>query len=358
MTTITEILKSQGVFQYGVTALQRPLSLDIYRNWLEEGKHAEMQYLKEHLALKAEPERLAEHLNEKQIKKLKTALVIAQDYFPHPHSQKIFKQLPLALYAQGEDYHFWFKEKLDKIAENLKEHFPEENFLVFTDSGPILERDLAAQAGIGWVGKNTCLIHPKKGSLFFIGEILTSLDLPTNSKPIPDFCGNCTRCLEACPTQAITKAKEVDARLCISYWTIESRQIAPENLRKKFQDCFFGCDICQTLCPWNEKIFKFSKNIEILSKTNVHNKTETSNEQDLIEDLRFLLTASGKQIEKRIFGTALKRAGPFGLRRNALIFIANKKLSRLKPEVEKWSKDPKLGELANWTLQEISTEKI
>ncbi len=333
-STIASILKSHDVAHHGFTSLEKPLSFEIYQNWIAHGMHGEMEYLKTHLPQKSQPQELKPGL--------RSALVIAQDYLPSPRPAEIFSGLRTALYAQGEDYHFWFKEKLQKIADELKTQFPDEEFLVFTDSGPILERDLAKKAGLGWVGKNTCLIEPKRGSLFFIGEILSTVDFSEWQNPeIPDFCGTCTRCIDVCPTKAITRPKEVDARLCISYWTIESREVAPPEIREKFQDWFFGCDLCQTICPWNEKVFHFSKNPTKPAPSALEN------------DLRFLLTASGKQIEKKVLGTPLKRAGPFGLRRNALMIIGNQKISSLKAETERWSKDPKLGELARWALERI-----
>ena len=334
---IDDLLAAHAVTHYGITPLQEPLSFEFYRQWIDRGMHGEMGYLKEHLPLKAEPQSL-------HGLQLRSALVIAQDYLPHPRPSKTPLELRTALYAQGEDYHFWFKEKLQEIAATLKQQYPFEEFLCFTDSGPILERDLAQQAGLGWVGKNTCTIHPKKGSLFLLGEILTTLNLNSEiqSNPLPDFCGTCTRCIEICPTQALTKPKELDARLCISYWTIESRDVPPAELRQNFQDWFFGCDLCQTVCPWNEKIFQFTKNVK------------PQNHSNLVADLHFFLTASGKQIEKRVIGTPLKRAGSFGLRRNALIVIANNKIFELKADVEKWKNDLKLGELALWTLEKIN----
>ena len=327
---------------WGVATLKRPLSMDIYHQWLNKDYHGKMEYLKTHAPLKEDPQALSPQV--------KSAIVVAAPYLPHPHPMTTpLKQARVALYAQGGDYHYWLKAKLAELAEQLRQQHPEHEFLCFTDSSPILERDLAFRAGLGWIGKNTCLIHPKKGSLFLLGEIYTSLPITKEPSPLPDFCGKCTRCIEACPTQAITQAKELDARKCISYHTIESRELPPENLREKMGDWLFGCDICQTVCPWNQKIFK--NQLEVLPKVNLNEDSQ----QSLIADLRYILTSSGKKIERDFRGTALARAGQFGLKRNALVVIANRQIRELSQEVETLLEHPKLGSLATWTLEKLKT---
>lgn len=300
-----------------------------------------MKYLEEHAAIKESP----------QIKwpRAQSALVFAMPYFPHPQGNINFplKNARVSLYAQGMDYHFWFRERMQQLCTTLKEQFPEEEFLSFTDSSPILERDLAKRAGLGWVGKNTCLIHPKKGSLFFIGEIYTSLKMNIEFEPLPDFCGTCTRCIDICPTQALIEPRKMDARKCISYLTIESRTLPPEDLREKIGDWFFGCDLCQTVCPWNQKIFKGKLSTEA---TLSRSEDETLN---LIEDLRYILSSSGKKLEKDFWGTPLARAGSFGLKRNALIVAGNMKLQDLQKEIQNLLGHEKLGELAQWTLSKL-----
>ncbi|MGZ3772197.1 MAG: tRNA epoxyqueuosine(34) reductase QueG [Pseudobdellovibrionaceae bacterium] len=336
-TTVEEL----GFSHFGVTPLTKPLSFEFYKEWLNRGFHGEMNYLEQHAAIKETP----------QIKwpRAQSALVFAIPYFPHPEKAQDFplKQARISLYAQGMDYHFWFKERMSVLCNKLKTLFPEEEFIPFTDSSPVLERDLAKKAGLGWVGKNTCLIHSKKGSLFFIGEIYSSLKLNTEVQPLPDFCGTCTKCIDVCPTGALLEPRNLDARLCISYMTIESRQLPPENLRHKIGDWFFGCDLCQTVCPWNQKVFKNQLTIEknlTLSK---------ENEEQLIADLKYILTSSGKKLTRDFQGTALARAGSFGLKRNALIVIANRHLHALKQEVQELTTHEKLGELAQWTLHEL-----
>lgn len=338
---LNDSLETLGFSHFGLTPLSKPLSFELYKSWLQEGLHGDMKYLEDHAPIKEKP----------QIKwpRAQSALVFAIPYFPHPETQQNFplKQARISLYAKGMDYHFWFKERMTVVCKKLQDIFPKEEFIPFTDSSPILERDLAKRAGLGWIGKNTCLIHPKKGSLFFIGEIYTSLNLQNEIEPPPDFCGNCRKCIDICPTQALIEPHKLDARKCISYLTIESRQIPPEELRSKIGDWFFGCDLCQTNCPWNQKVFKGKLTIE-------KNLTySTIAEEELIEDLRYILTSSGKKISKDFHGTPLARAGSFGLKRNALIVIGNQKLVQLKNEVHSYLNHEKLGELTTWTLKQL-----
>lgn len=338
---IDDLAQGLGFSHFGVTALNRPLSFEFYRQWLQEGLHGDMEYLEEHAPIKEEPQ--------KRWPRARSAFVFAIPYFPHPeknpHSN--LRQARTSLYAQGLDYHFWFKDRMAQLCTKLQSALPDEEFLPLTDSSPVLERDLANRAGLGWVGKNTCLIHPKKGSLFFIGEIYTSLSLQTEIQPLPDFCGNCQKCLEICPTGALLEPRKMDATKCISYLTIESRRVPPLELRSQIGDWFFGCDLCQTVCPWNQKVFKGQLSIEKqLSLT-------AENEALLEEDLRYILTASGKKISKDFLGTPMSRAGSFGLKRNALVVIGNRKIVRLKGEVAELCRHEKLGELAQWTLTQL-----
>ncbi|WP_413613404.1 tRNA epoxyqueuosine(34) reductase QueG [Bdellovibrio sp. HCB-110] len=340
---IDETLEDLGFSHFGFTSLSKPLSFEFYKEWLNQGLHGDMKYLEDHAPIKEDPR--------SKWPRAQSALVFAIPYFPHPEKKQDFplKQARVSLYAQGMDYHFWFKERMASLCKKLQELMPNEEFLPFTDSSPVLERDLAKRAGLGWVGKNTCLIHPKKGSLFFIGEIYTSLKLQTEVAPLPDFCGTCTRCIDICPTGALLEPRKMDARKCISYLTIESRQVPPENLREKIGDWFFGCDLCQTVCPWNQKIFKGQLSIE--QNLNLSKESEDL----LIEDLRYILSASGKKIGRVFLGTPLARAGSFGLKRNALIVVANKKIKSLKEEVTALLEHDKLGELAAWTLDRLKS---
>ncbi|MBS1970316.1 MAG: tRNA epoxyqueuosine(34) reductase QueG [Bdellovibrionales bacterium] len=334
--------KELGFSHFGMSALTRPLSFEVYQNWLSEGLHGKMEYLATHAPIKEKPQT--------QWPRAHSALVFAVPYFPHPMPTEKFplKESRVSLYAQGYDYHLWFKMKLQTLCDEFKSLFPGEEFVPMTDSSPVLERDLAYRAGLGWVGKNTCVIHPKKGSLFFIGEVYTSLAVKSDVVPVHDFCGTCTRCMDICPTNAITEERKLDARKCISYLTIESREVPPVELREKIGDWLFGCDLCQTVCPWNQKAFKNQLSVE-----SVQSKTDDA-KAALEEELRWLLTSSGKHLEKSLLGTPLSRAGGFGLKRNALIVTANRKIKALLPEVEALFNHPKLGDLAQWTAAHLN----
>ncbi len=358
--------------------MQTPLTLDFYREWLSAGYAGEMEYLKTHLPIKADPSQL--------LPKAKSVFVVTEKYFPVPRPHFKTKAVRLASYAQNQDYHLWLKEKLSKLLEELKSIWPSADFYLFSDSSPVLERDLALQAGLGWIGKNTCLIDRKRGSFFLIGGLFSTLDstawpttnelgtaekLSTTEKVVSsiemvqDFCGTCNRCVQTCPTQALKPGKIMDATRCISYLTIESKKIPPLEIREKMGDHFFGCDICQTICPWNQKLFEqkletsslLPLNYQLNSPPGRNELNSATQREELVQELRWILTASGKKLMMHFQGTPLQRARPFGLKRNALIVAANKYLPELSPEISALVSDPKLSELANWVLQQISSTK-
>ncbi|MBX2996749.1 MAG: tRNA epoxyqueuosine(34) reductase QueG [Bdellovibrionaceae bacterium] len=318
--------------------LPQPTQFQFYSNWLKEQRHGDMKYLETHAPLKEDPARV--------FGEARSLISVAVLYKPHPEPlPETPTGVRLAAYAQGGDYHDWLSARLTSFAEALKSQHPGLEYLVATDSKPLLERDLANQLGLGWTGKNTCLIHPKVGSFFLIGELLTNIDIAdfTAPEPVPDFCGKCTRCMDACPTGAIVEPRKLDATKCISYWTIESKSIAPEPVRSQIGDWFFGCDICQDVCPWNEKALRLKPSALV----------PRSREQE-IEDLRFFLTASNREIERRLGASPVLRGRPRGLRRNAMVVAGNLGLQDLKEEIARWTTDADLGELARWAFEKIS----
>ncbi len=359
--------------------MQKPLTIDVYKRWLTENKHAGMNYLNDHLRFKENPKAIDP--------KLKSVFVFSFDYLkgslePHPWSP-----LKIAKYAKHPDYHLVLKELLSHCQAGLEDAYPTETFVSFVDSGPVLERDLAYQAGLGWIGKNTMLIHPKKGSFSFIATIFCSVDCPEKSiTPVHDFCGNCNRCIEACPTQALT-VRELDANKCISYWNIESRDIAKPDLRARFSDRFFGCDICQDVCPWNQKVLTiygataagadafesdvpvgesagttdFSGTVAVppiespAIETSVTGTSVTEN-LAIEKALREILTSSNQKLQKTVRLTPLSRAGGFGLKRNALYVAENLGIKNLLPEIKSLtqSENPKLQKLAQEVYDKLS----
>lgn len=331
------MLISHGFEHFGWSSLTLPVSLSVYETWLSQGYHGDMTYLEHHRDKKANIQTLAPNA--------KSLISVAIPYYQHPEpSESVPQQLKVARYARGKDYHHWLLQRLKDLASDLQKQNPEHEFLCFTDTYPILEREWAWKSKMGWIGKNSMLIHPKKGSFFLLGEILTTLELSELTPTVSaDHCGTCTRCIDQCPTSAILSNRTLDATKCISYWTIESRKIPPLELRQKFSGWFFGCDICQDVCPWNEKVF---------------GKAETSpNHHDLAtltQEILDILLSSNKKLTKRFAQTPLSRAGGFGLKRNALLCIYHYRIDQLKPtllELDFGRSD--LNELKKWVIEAL-----
>ncbi len=213
--------------------------------WLKNGFHGEMHYMENHFDKRLDPRLLVEGA--------KSVISLSYNYFPeeiqNPESYKIAK------YAYGEDYHHVIKNKLFELLESLRDEIGEINGRCFVDSAPVLERAWAEKAGLGWNGKHTLLIQKQQGSFFFLAELIIDLELEYDHPFETDHCGKCTRCIDACPTEAILPNNQIDGSKCISYLTIELRDNIPTAFKDKMEDWMFGCDICQDVCPWN----RFSK---------------------------------------------------------------------------------------------------
>jgi epoxyqueuosine reductase len=212
--------------------------------WLEQGMHGEMGYMANHLDKRLDPRLLVENA--------RSIVSVLLNYFPSEKQANPDAPV-LSKYAYGTDYHFVMKDKLGKLLEFIQSDIAPCEGRCFVDSAPVLDKAWAARAGLGWIGKNTNLLSVEHGSFFFIGQLIIDLELPDTEKVVRDHCGNCTRCIDACPTQAIVAPYILDARKCISYQTIENRGEIDSALEGKFQDRVFGCDICQDVCPWNLK---------------------------------------------------------------------------------------------------------
>lgn len=213
-------------------------------NWLHEGMNGEMGYMANHLDKRLDPRLLVENA--------RSVISVLLNYFPS-EKQSDPEAPVLSKYAYGTDYHFVMKDKLSELLKFIQSDIAPCEGRCFVDSAPVLDRAWAARAGLGWIGKNTNLLSVEHGSFFFIGQLIIDLELPATDKVVRDHCGNCTRCIDACPTQAIVAPYLLDARKCISYQTIENRGEIDPALEGKFQDRVFGCDICQDVCPWNLK---------------------------------------------------------------------------------------------------------
>jgi len=223
-----------------------------FGRWLERGFAGEMHYLKGEKAAKRQDPALV-------LPGARSAICATLNYnAAAPRSTECPDPARgwISRYAWGDDYHQVLREKLDRLLESMRREIPcSFEARVYVDTGPVLERALARQTPLGWLGKNTCLIHEKRGSWFFLGEILTTLEIPPAMPniPAPDRCGTCTRCIDACPTQAIVEPRVLDATRCISYWTIEAKGDFPSEVVPGLGRHVFGCDICQDVCPWNRR---------------------------------------------------------------------------------------------------------
>ena len=216
-----------------------------FEDWLNHGYHGSMDYLNKNFDKRLDPRKLVDGS--------KSVISLTYNYYP-PKKLVGKNNFIISKYAYGKDYHKILKKKLRKLFFFMKENIGNIEGRVFVDSAPVHERAWAKLSGLGWIGKNSLLINKKMGSYFFIAEIISDLDLEYDS-PISDMCGKCTRCIDACPTDAITKAQVIDAQKCISYLTIENKKKIPKELQKNMNGYIFGCDICQEVCPWN----RFSK---------------------------------------------------------------------------------------------------
>ena len=212
--------------------------------WLNQNMHGKMHYMDQHFDKRLDPRLL--------VPGAKSVISLLLNYYP---TQRQNPEAPqFSKYAYGYDYHFVIKEKLKELLYFINENIGAVDGRAFVDSAPVMDKAWAKKSGLGWVGKNSNLITKKNGSFFFIAELILDLSLDYDT-PIKDFCGSCNRCIEACPTDAIVKPYVVDGSKCISYFTIELKEQIPEEVKGKFQNWVFGCDICQDVCPWN----RFSK---------------------------------------------------------------------------------------------------
>ncbi|MDQ3395066.1 MAG: tRNA epoxyqueuosine(34) reductase QueG [Bacteroidota bacterium] len=239
--------------------------------WLNQNMHGKMGYMENHFDKRLDPRKLVDGA--------KSIITLLYNYYPS-NDQSASNTYKIAKYAYGQDYHLVIKEKLRYFINSLKEHIGEINGRAFVDSAPIMERAWAKKSGLGWIGKNSLLLNKNMGSFFFIAEVIIDMELSYDG-PVKDYCGTCTRCMDACPTEAIPAPYVVDASKCISYFTIELKEEIPNEVAGKFNDWIFGCDICQDVCPWNrfskphkEKSFYPHPDIEDMNKTDWEEITE------------------------------------------------------------------------------------
>ncbi|MFM7016807.1 MAG: tRNA epoxyqueuosine(34) reductase QueG [Bacteroidota bacterium] len=240
--------------------------------WLSKNYHGKMAYMENWFDKRLDPRLLVDDA--------KTVISLLLNYYPE--QQQVADAPQISKYAYGRDYHFVIKDKLKLLLEFMQEKIGDVNGRAFVDSAPVLDRAWAKNSGLGWIGKNGNLIHPKSGSFYFIAELIVDISLPTDA-PIRDYCGTCTRCIDACPTQAIIAPKVVDGSKCISYFTIELKEHIPSSYKGKFDNWAFGCDTCQDVCPWN----RFSKPSQVKEFSPSDNRLSWSSEEwkEVTEDV-------------------------------------------------------------------------
>jgi epoxyqueuosine reductase len=290
--------RAQGFDLVAVGPADPPQHGEAFRRWVAAGHGGTMAYLERRLGERLDPQRV--------LPGARSVIAVALNYF---QGDADASWAPVARYAWGRDYHDVMPPRLEALGRVLAEACGARS-RAYVDTGPVLERDLAARAGLGWIGKNTMLLHPAVGSWFFIGVLLTTAELPHDT-PLPDRCGSCRACLDVCPTGAFVEPYVLDARRCISYLTIEHRgEVAPE-LQPLVGEWEFGCDLCQSVCPWNRRAPETREAAFLPSGA--------------YPGAEAILGMDDGAFAQRFAGTALTRPRAAGMRRNAAVALANRK---------------------------------
>lgn len=311
---LSEALKAElfrlGFPLVGITPPLPPAHIREYRVWIEKGFHGEMAYLStEQAVLRRSDPRLI-------LPGAGTVAVVALPYANPSFAPPPLATIPhgrVASYAWGSDYHGVIPPRLVEAAKQLETLLDKPvSVRAYTDTGPILERDLAQAAGLGWAGKNSCLIIPGHGSFFLLGELFIPAELEPDSPFEADRCGSCQRCIDACPTGCIQENRTLDARRCISYLTIENKREIPALLRSKLGDWVFGCDICQQVCPWNQR-----------SACTIPDEALRTRPETAYPDLIHDLTLTPQGFNQKFLGSPLKRTKRRGYLRNIAVALGN-----------------------------------
>jgi len=309
---------SSGFSLAGIAPVNSSAHMRAYREWIDEGRHGEMEYLSRTDSVSRRADL------DSTLSDVRSVLVVAHEYYVEdpPGVPEDASRAVIARYARGEDYHDVVKDKLVSLARWLDTKIDSKlHARAYVDTGPILERDLAQRAGLGWFGKNTMLINPQRGSYFFLGLLLLDIELPSDEPFAEDHCGTCQACLDACPTGALlgrdgSGAPIIDARRCISYLTIELRGPIPVELRPLMGNRVYGCDICQEVCP-------FSSKFSVPTSEPAYSPKSEFDGPPLIELAERLLSLSGKGFLREFADSPVTRAGRKGLLRNACVALGN-----------------------------------
>ena len=327
-----------GFDRVGITTPSPPPHLDVYRRWVELGRHGEMGYL----ARESSVNRRAAPLE--ILPECQSILVTSMNYLPSKMGKKSSSPR-IAAYALGEDYHDVISARLNQLVGFIQQWVGPIPYRIYTDTGPLLERELAQRSGLGWIGKNTCLIHPEMGSYFFLGEILLGIDLEVDAPFEKDHCGSCTRCIDACPTGCILPDRTLDARRCISYLTIELKTAIPRVLRHLIGDWVFGCDVCQQVCPWNVRFARTSNEPAFQPNPYLSEQSIPS-----------LLSLSREDFHTHLRKSPLKRTKWTGILRNTTVVAGNRGGKEVLPHLRDLLMDhpnPMVRSHAAWALGRI-----
>ncbi len=343
LNTLTQQIQSRahelGFELVGVIPAEKSQTIQRYREWIANGYAGKMGYLERHLPLKEDTRKL--------LQETKSVICLAMNYYTLDPPKELAEDPSrgqISRYAWGDDYHDVIRERLLLLVEFIKDAAESElKSRVFVDSGPILEREYAQRAKLGWIGKNTNLINWRTGSWYFLAEVLISVDLESDTGTLRGSCGTCTKCIEACPTDAFVEPNVLDSRLCISYLTIELKDSIPKELRPKMGNLIFGCDICQEVCPWNNKAMP-------TTEPAFHPR-----EGNLAPELLTLIDMTQSEFSKKFKGSPIKRAKRRGFLRNVIVAIGNWGARAAVPVLKKAlvDEEPLVRSHAAWALGQI-----
>ena len=340
-TSLTDRLKAEalrlGFNRVGVAPAVVPPGYGHYLDWIEQGRAAGMAYMVDRAAARDHPRHV--------LSGVRSIIVVALIYGRPAATPPGPTEAKVARYARGADYHDILWRKLDELLAWLKAEQPGLTGRSVCDTAPLLERDFARLAGLGWVGKNTCLIDRKIGSFTVLGSILVDRELAYDAPVTTNHCGTCTRCIDACPTAAIIAPYQLDARKCLSYWTIEHKGEIPAQIAPELGDWAFGCDICQEVCPWNRKA-------PAGSEPGLDPDPEWVN-----PDLIAWLERDPTEFRRRLKGTALARTKRSGLVRNAALILGQRECREAVPALIRrlGDDDATVRSAAMWALRRIAT---